>query len=85
MWNVNNSILLYFVRADHYFFIVYLAFLNIVWFNTRVCACRSNVSDSSILEVLHWYTSVNAALLDHLTNQIKETDNSGVWRYAVFF
>jgi hypothetical protein len=45
---------------------------------------RLNVSDSSVLEVLHWYTCVNAALLDHLTNQIKETDNSGVWRYDVF-
>lgn len=31
---------------------------------------------------MRWYNTVNAALLDHLTNQIKETDNSGVWRYA---
>lgn len=36
--------------------------------------------ESSITEVMAWYTSVNAAMLDHLTNQIKETDNSGVWR-----
>lgn len=36
--------------------------------------------ESSITEVMTWYTSVNAAMLDHLTNQIKETDNSGVWR-----
>lgn len=33
-------------------------------------------------DVMRWYNTVNAALLDHLTNQIKETDNSGVWRYA---
>jgi hypothetical protein len=36
--------------------------------------------ESSIDEVVHWYNSVNAAMLDHLTNQIKETDSSGVWR-----
>lgn len=33
-------------------------------------------------DVMRWYNTVNAALLDHLTNQIKETDNSGVWRYG---
>lgn len=36
-------------------------------------------------QVLLWYTSVNAAMLDHLTNQIKETDTSGVWRYLLAF
>ncbi|KAI4486945.1 hypothetical protein M0802_012202 [Mischocyttarus mexicanus] len=41
--------------------------------------------ESSITEVMTWYTSVNAAMLDHLTNQIKETDNSGVWRYLIAF
>lgn len=34
---------------------------------------------------MHWYTAINAALLDHLSNQIKETDNSGVWRHLVGF
>lgn len=38
-------------------------------------------NESTITDVLNWYTSVNAAMMDHLTNQIKETDNSGVWRY----
>ncbi|CAH1405099.1 unnamed protein product [Nezara viridula] len=43
---------------------------------------RQNISseDSTIRDVLHWYNSVNAAMLAHLTDQIKETDNSGVWR-----
>ncbi|XP_018573653.1 uncharacterized protein LOC108912758 [Anoplophora glabripennis] len=41
--------------------------------------------ESSITDVLTWYTSVNAAMLEHLTNQIKETDNSGVWRYLLAF
>ncbi|XP_049809324.1 adenylate cyclase type 5 [Schistocerca nitens] len=47
---------------------------------------RKTYSDESTLpEVLHWYTSVNAAMLEHLTNQIKETDSSGVWRYLIAF
>ncbi|XP_069680500.1 uncharacterized protein [Periplaneta americana] len=58
---------------------------NKTTFLNRLNEFRSSVSDSSILEVLHWYTSVNAALLNHLTNQIKETDNSGVWRYLISF
>ncbi|XP_066139869.1 uncharacterized protein [Euwallacea fornicatus] len=36
-------------------------------------------------DVLAWYTSVNAAMLEHLTQQIKETDTSGVWRYLLAF
>lgn len=39
--------------------------------------------ESSMADVMRWYNTVNAALLDHLTNQIKETDNSGVWRYCL--
>ncbi|XP_014613019.1 PREDICTED: receptor-type guanylate cyclase gcy-19 isoform X3 [Polistes canadensis] len=51
-------------------------------FQARLEDFRQKISseESSIQEVLAWYTSVNAAMLDHLTNQIKETDNSGVWR-----
>ncbi|XP_031627256.1 uncharacterized protein LOC116343374 [Contarinia nasturtii] len=41
--------------------------------------------ESSMADVMQWYNTVNAALLDHLTNQIKETDNSGVWRHLVGF
>ncbi|KAK6619875.1 hypothetical protein RUM44_006275 [Polyplax serrata] len=41
--------------------------------------------ESTVQEVLAWYTSVNAAMLDHLTTRIKETDNSGVWRYLLAF
>lgn len=36
--------------------------------------------ETTITDVLAWYTSVNAAMLEHLTQQIKETDTSGVWR-----
>lgn len=56
-------------------------------FLTRLGEFRQRISseESSMTEVLNWYTSVNAALLDHLTNQIKETDSSGVWRYLLAF
>ncbi|XP_015606868.1 receptor-type guanylate cyclase daf-11 isoform X2 [Cephus cinctus] len=56
-------------------------------FQARLNDFRQKISseESSITEVMAWYTSVNAAMLDHLTNQIKETDNSGVWRYLIAF
>ncbi|XP_033328040.1 uncharacterized protein LOC117221307 isoform X1 [Megalopta genalis] len=56
-------------------------------FQARLDEFRRKISseESSITEVMAWYTSVNAAMLDHLTNQIKETDNSGVWRYLIAF
>lgn len=41
---------------------------------------KINAEEISTAEVMRWYNTINAALLDHLTNQIKETDNSGVWR-----
>ncbi|CAD7014704.1 unnamed protein product [Ceratitis capitata] len=41
---------------------------------------RSEPEDNSITDVMNWYTAINRALLHHLTEQIKETDNSGVWR-----
>lgn len=34
---------------------------------------------------MDWYTAINGGLLDHLSKQIKETDNSGVWRHLVGF
>ncbi|KAG7204035.1 hypothetical protein KM043_001894 [Ampulex compressa] len=56
-------------------------------FQARLEDFRQKISseESNITEVMAWYTSVNAAMLDHLTNQIKETDNSGVWRYLIAF
>ncbi|XP_072749417.1 uncharacterized protein [Anoplolepis gracilipes] len=56
-------------------------------FQARLEDFRRKISSeaSSISEVMSWYTGVNAAMLDHLTNQIKETDNSGVWRYLIAF
>lgn len=43
---------------------------------------RENIhsEESSVADVMNWYTTVTGGLLDHLTQQIKETDNSGIWR-----
>ncbi|XP_030381562.1 uncharacterized protein LOC115629245 [Scaptodrosophila lebanonensis] len=46
---------------------------------------RSEPEDSSITEVMNWYTSINRGLLHHLNEQVKETDSSGVWRYLIGF
>ena len=50
----------------------------------KLCMSRDRIrtepEDSSIAEVMNWYTAINRALLHHLSEQIKETDNSGVWR-----
>ncbi|XP_024082931.1 soluble guanylate cyclase gcy-35 isoform X2 [Cimex lectularius] len=64
-----------------------LVFNDSVTFREHLDLFRKNISseDSTIRDVLHWYNSVNAAMLVHLTDQIKETDNSGVWRYLIAF
>ncbi|KAH8233139.1 hypothetical protein KR026_004758 [Drosophila bipectinata] len=58
-------------------------------FQSRLSDFRNRVrlepEESSITEVMNWYTSINRGLLHHLNEQIKETDNSGVWRYLVGF
>ncbi|CAH0715318.1 unnamed protein product, partial [Brenthis ino] len=40
---------------------------------------------TSMTEVVEWYTNANAALLTHLTKEIKDTDSSTIWRYLVGF
>nr|XP_016941251.2 uncharacterized protein LOC108018235 [Drosophila suzukii]XP_036670048.1 uncharacterized protein LOC108018235 [Drosophila suzukii]XP_036670049.1 uncharacterized protein LOC108018235 [Drosophila suzukii] len=63
--------------------------LNRYEFQSRLNEFRDRVrlepEESSITEVMNWYTSINRGLLHHLNEQIKETDNSGVWRYLVGF
>ncbi|XP_071446194.1 uncharacterized protein [Hetaerina americana] len=64
-----------------------LTFLTKEDFQSQLEEFRQKISseESSIAEVLQWYNSVNAATLDHMTNHIKEADNSGVWRYLIAF
>ncbi|CAH2238159.1 jg22087 [Pararge aegeria aegeria] len=40
---------------------------------------------TSMTEAVEWYTNANAALLTHLTKEIKDTDSSTIWRYLVGF
>ncbi|XP_063825964.1 receptor-type guanylate cyclase gcy-1 [Ostrinia nubilalis] len=40
---------------------------------------------TSMTEAVEWYTNANAALLSHLTKEIKDTDSSTIWRYLVGF
>lgn len=59
--------------------------MNLNQFRNEILHSNGSTITSTITDVLSWYTSVNAAMLDHLTNQIKETDNSGVWRYLLAY
>jgi len=38
-----------------------------------------------ITEILAWYEFINDVILDHLDDEIKSTDRSGVWRYLISF
>uniref|UniRef100_A0A1I8PRX9 guanylate cyclase n=2 Tax=Stomoxys calcitrans TaxID=35570 RepID=A0A1I8PRX9_STOCA len=67
----------------------YEVLLNRTEFQSRLNEFRDRIraepEDNSITDVMNWYTSINKALLHHLSEQIKEADNSGVWRYLVGF
>ncbi|EDS27829.1 guanylate cyclase [Culex quinquefasciatus] len=61
--------------------------LNMSEFREELVEFRDNIcsENSTVRDVLHWYTTVNMALLEHLTNQIKDANKSGVWRFLVSF
>ena len=40
---------------------------------------------ADITEILAWYEYINDVILDHLDDNIKSTDRSGVWRYLISF
>ncbi|XP_055911221.1 uncharacterized protein LOC129945467 isoform X3 [Eupeodes corollae] len=65
----------------------YGVLLNRSEFQNRLNDFRRKISseESSISEVMNWYAAINKGMLHHLSEQIKETDNSGVWRYLVGF
>lgn len=47
---------------------------------------RASINDgTSMTEAVEWYTNANAALLNHLTKEIKDTDSSTIWRSVLFF
>ena len=48
--------------------------------------CRLKVREGSfneITSILAWYEFINDIILDHLDDEIKSTNKSGVWRYRV--
>lgn len=45
----------------------------------------SDESNNTVFEIMIWYMNVNSALLDRISNQIKESDRSGIWRYLISF
>ncbi|XP_072949532.1 uncharacterized protein [Epargyreus clarus] len=55
-------------------------------FLTELADLRASVNaGTSMTEAVEWYTNTNAALLSHLTKEIKDTDSSTIWRYLVGF
>ncbi|XP_035776160.1 uncharacterized protein LOC118458097 isoform X2 [Anopheles albimanus] len=64
-----------------------VTWLNMSEFRETLQEFRANISseDSKVQEILRWYTTANAALLEHLTNQIKDANKSGVWRFLLSF
>uniref|UniRef100_A0A182J623 guanylate cyclase n=1 Tax=Anopheles atroparvus TaxID=41427 RepID=A0A182J623_ANOAO len=64
-----------------------VTWLNMSEFRETLQAFRANISteDSTVPDILRWYTTANAALLEHLTNQIKDANKSGVWRFLLSF
>ncbi|KAJ0176440.1 hypothetical protein K1T71_007619 [Dendrolimus kikuchii] len=55
-------------------------------FQIELSDLRSSINaGTSMTEAVEWYTNANAALLNHLTKEIKDTDSSTIWRYLVGF
>ena len=50
---------------------------------TRVKVREGKIAE--ITEILAWYEYINDVILDHLDENIKSTDRSGVWRYLISF
>ncbi|KPI95713.1 Atrial natriuretic peptide receptor 2 [Papilio xuthus] len=56
------------------------------FFLAELADLRANINPgTSMTEAVEWYTNANAALLNHLTKEIKDTDSSTIWRYLVGF
>ncbi|XP_061716470.1 uncharacterized protein LOC133524448 isoform X1 [Cydia pomonella] len=59
-----------------------------VTFRTELGELRDSIyteKSMNMTDVVEWYTNANAALLNHLTKEIKDTDSSTIWRYLVGF
>ena len=54
---------------------------NSIFFRVKVREGRFG----EITQILGWYEYINDVILDHLDDEIKSTDRSGVWRYLISF
>ncbi|ODM93786.1 Atrial natriuretic peptide receptor 1 [Orchesella cincta] len=56
-------------------------------FQVRLDEFRSRIgsNETKIYQVIEYYTQLNRVLLDFLTNEIKETNNSNVWRFLISY
>ena len=57
--------------------------LSISWSRNRVKVREGRIGE--VTEILAWYEFINDIILDHLDDEIKSTDQSGVWRYLISF
>ena len=57
--------------------------LQIISYPFRVKVREGRIGE--ITEILAWYEYINDVILDHLDDEIKSTDRSGVWRYLISF
>lgn len=49
--------------------------LSLLWQRSQIGSNTTN-----IYQVIEYYTEINHVFLDFLTNEIKEANNSNVWR-----
>ena len=54
---------------------------NSIFFRVKVREGRFG----EITQILDWYEYINDVILDHLDDEIKSTNKSGVWRYLISF
>ena len=54
---------------------------NSIFFRVKVREGRFG----EITQILGWYEYINDVILDHLDDEIKSTNKSGVWRYLISF
>ena len=52
--------------------------VNTYLFNSRVKVREGSFNE--ITSILGWYEFINDIILDHLDDEIKSTNKSGVWR-----
>ena len=69
-------------RLGFLFLIIWALYMTIsIFFRVKVREGRFG----EITQILGWYEYINDVILDHLDDEIKSTNKSGVWRYLISF